>query len=188
MQFSSLEEELSAAEQLLPSDKGVFVVVKQIENAAAASGVLINRLEVTPGAVGLATTLKGKTAEGGVTETPQSGGEVLETPKIQLKTSLVGDYRSLLQFLTNTLAVPRVISIRDLTITSSGQSSQVNSSFTIEAYWQPLPSQLASIETPVEDLTEVEAARLSKIALAPEATSAAVPPVPLGRSDLFAPF
>src|SRR3972149_8971980 len=40
-----LEKQVVAAEQLLPSGKNVFLLVSQIERAAASSGVLLNRVE-----------------------------------------------------------------------------------------------------------------------------------------------
>src|SRR3989304_8579037 len=48
---TELEKQVVAAEQLLPSDKNVFLFVSQIERAAASSGVLLNRVESTPGSL-----------------------------------------------------------------------------------------------------------------------------------------
>ena len=180
--------QLGAAEQILPSDKEPFVLVRQTEGAAAVSGVLLNRIEVVPGAIGQVSAQKETPPAAGASAQPPTGGDTgAEASKIQLRISLTGDYKSLLSFLDNILSLPRVATIRDLVV-FSGQSGQLTSAFMIEAYWQSIPTELASIETPIEDLTQSESARLEQVTLAGLASPAAVPPVPLGRSDLFSPF
>jgi len=191
-----LEVKLSGAESLLPSDKEVFSLVTQVENAARSSGVLLSRLETAPGTIGegqanIAT--KGTSAP--VSQQP-GGGSSFDAgiPKIQIKISLAGDYKSYLQFINLLLSLPRVVAIRDLAVSSSsssGQSSQLRISLTIDAYWQPLPKELASIESPISELTPQETETLRQIKTTEESVgvpSAAVPVVPLGRLDLFAPF
>lgn len=184
---SKLEEQLKAAELLLPSDKDVFLLVRQIEQTAASSGILIGRVEVTPGSINK-PTLKGQTT--GVAETPAPSqnqqGISVDASVIQVRLSLTGDYRSLFQFLTNTFALPRTLALKDLSVTA-GQNSQVSSSMLVEAYWQAIPGELASVETPVELLTDSESARLEKIHPG-SVEQVVVPQVPLGRSDIFAPF
>ena len=184
-----LEQQLTAAEQLLPSDKGVFSLVGQIEKSAAASGVLLSRIEVAPGS--LSESLPEKPAPA-----PSDAGEGTDVgdvaQKVQLKVSLSSDYKSLLQFLNNMLSLSRVITIRDLSVSaassSSGESSQIRISLAFDAYWKPLPKQLASIESPIAELTPSESARLENVQLTGFVTPPTVPEVPKGKPDLFTPF
>lgn len=192
-----LDNQLIAAEQLMPSDKGIFSIVSRIERAAAASGVLLSGIEVV--APGQAAAQKAPSAPG-TTATPApsaspapaapaapqtAGGE----SKVQLRVSVNSDYKSFLQLLNNILAIPRVLSVAEMGLaagSASGGSSQLKTGFLIDAYYSPLPRELSSIETPIEDLTASEVSLLNK-AVSEEA-SAVVPAVPVGRSDLFASF
>lgn len=185
-----LEKQLVAGEQLLPSDKGVFTLVAQIERAAAASGVILSRVEVSPGSID--GTFDDKPAAGG-TSGKGSGGatdgtEADASPKIQLKVSVESNYKSFLQFLGNMLSISRVVSVKDMAISSAADTGQIKVSLTVDAFWQALPKDLPSIETPIEKLTDSELARLEQIQETGLVTAPIVPSVPLGRSDLFAPF
>lgn len=178
-----LHSQLGFSEQILPSDKAVFAFVSQVELAAARSGVLLSKVDVAPG------SLTGDSGDA----TPKAGETADPAPKIQVKTSLTSDYRSLLNFLVSMYSVSRVIGIRDFTISSGASGEQgaaaLRSSLVIDAYWKTLPTQLGSIESPVENLTEEEE-EILKRAKAAEISSppAVVPTVPIGRPDLFAPF
>lgn len=188
-----LDNQLVAAEGLLPSDKGVFSLVRQIEGAAVASGVLIDRLEVTPGQV--AGEASKNNAAVGQQQTTGSGdktGVKDPAPKIVLKVSFSSGYSSLVTFIGNVLGIPRALSISDISLsaTSSEGTAVVRALVTVNGYWQQLPTQLSSIESPLEELTSTELELLSKIKTTGGvgAGSRAAPAVPLGKSDLFAPF
>lgn len=185
----TLEQQLAAAEQLLPSDKGVFLLVGQLERAASASGVLLTRVEVAPGVINATGDKSAPPSPSPAVPSSSSGSGTADVaPKILVKASVGSDYKSFLQFLKNTLSVSRVISIKDLTVSSSGESNQLKINLTIEAYWQALPSELPSIESALADLTDSELARLREVSLTGLVSVPGVPSVPLGRSDLFAPF
>ena len=187
-----LTQDLGYAELLLPSDKGVFLIIRQIEVAAASSGVVLNKVDVAPGPLGQ------DDSAGSAGSQPQvaKSGDVAETaPKIQLKVAITSDYSSFLNFISNISAISRVTSIRDLTLSSSsspGEKAPLRTSMVINAYWKSLPTKLGQIEAPLSNLSEAELLRINKAKLA--ATSAAtssaalVPLVPTGREDLFAPF
>lgn len=196
-----LDVQLGSAEALLPSDKGVFLLVAQIERAASLAGVILNKVDVTPGAVGQITSdaksgaaaaqpAAGATANTGAADL---GGATFDTAKIQLKVSITSDYSAFLRFLTSIAILPRVVSISDLTLSSAStgsETSAVRTLLTIDAYWSPIPSELPSVETPVEKLTESEEQRLGSVRSA-EATgggAVSLPSVPTGKPDLFAPF
>ena len=183
----SLDLQLGASEQLLPSDKGVFSLVTQIERISAASGVLLNRVDVAPGSLNDAGNTKNAAAVGS-----QPGGQATIGQSIQLKVSITGDYKSFEQFLKNIFSVSRILAIKDLSLSastsSSGQSSQVRAAMTIDAYWQPLPKELNSIESPVEDLTESELAILNQVSSTGAISTPSITSVPTGKTDPFSSF
>ncbi len=186
---SLLEEQLSAAEQLLPSDKAVFSLVGQVERAVGTSGVLLNGIEVAPGVLDPSEQTEDKSKPASGAPATAKEGEAEIAPKIQVKVSVGSDYKSFIQFLTNIVSMSRVVSIKDLSLSSSGESNQVKAALTIDAYWQVLPKELPSIEAPFEEITDSESARLEQVRTTGLVSPpVAVPVVPLGRSDLFAPF
>lgn len=173
-----LDKQLAVAEAMLPSGEALFSFVRQVESAAATSGVILNKIDVGPSSA-LASGAK---------------SEASSIPKIQVKVSLTSDYRSLVTFLGRILSLPRANGIFELTISSSatgGQSGPLRTSTVIDAFWRPLPRDLGSIETPVVQLTEKEMELLAKAQVATVSTptfGGVVSLVPTGRSDLFAPF
>src|SRR3990167_316697 len=184
---TELEKQVVAAEQLLPRDKNVFLLVSQIERAAASSGVLLNRVESTPG------SLEAVSGEPPANAPAPSAGAATEiAPSVKVNVSLTSGYSSLLQFLNNVSTIPRTVSISDLSVSSatSEGSAQLKVSMSIFAYFKPMPTDLGSIETPVTELTQSEKDKLEKIIDTGLATtpSVSVPQVPIGREDIFAPF
>lgn len=181
-----LDSKLGAAEALLPSDKGVFSLVSQVEQVALSSGVILGKVEVAPGGI---------SAPGALNIPPVSGipGKSISpevAPKIQLKVTISSDYRSFLNFLNNLLALPRVLKVSDLSIaqvSASDQSSQLKIAITIDAFWQSLPSELGSIEMPLADLTAGELQLLEQVRTSSSGITPAVS-VSGGKSDPFAGF
>lgn len=184
-----LEKQLASAEQLLPSDKGTFNVVRQIEGASSSSGILLNRLEVVAASINQDPAHQAPVAAGGVD--PTQAVESVSAPKVQLKLTASSDYASFLGFLNTLYTSSRVLSVDDLALSLAAESgAQIRTSFSTNAFWKPLPVTLASIESPVEELNSTELARLSSVSQQ-QATGqipTGVPTVPLGRRDLFAPF
>ena len=193
--IETMEANLAAADALIPSDKGVFTLIAQLEKAAAASGVLLNRVDIAPGPIegdGLSTTTSSSAAVSQQPVVAAQSGTVDSfglAPRVQVKLSLTSDYKSFLQFLNNSLAISRVVAIQDLSVASASESSsQVRAAMVVNAFWKPLPRELSSIETPIEELTGEESARLSQVSETGLSGVAPIGPVTLGRSDLFAPF
>lgn len=198
-----LDKQLSESEQLLPSDKGVFSIVSQIEKAASSAGVILNKVDVTPGTVGDSASLGKTAAESGAApaagSAPGQGAADLinvnvTTPKVQLSLSLTSDYRGFLQFINILTSLPRVVSVRDLSVSSTGGAGSqgaIRTLLTVDAYWKPLPKELPAVETPIEKLTAGELQLLDKVKSA-QAGGTGVPPgnisVPVGKTDIFAGF
>jgi len=89
-------------------------------------------------------------------------------------------------------SVSRILAIKDLNLSastsSSGEGSQMRAAMTIDAYWQPLPKELNSIESPIEDLTETELAILNQVSSTGTVSTPSIPSVPTGKTDLFSSF
>ena len=100
---TELERQVVAAGQLLPSDKNLFLLVSQIERAASSSGVLLNRIETTPGLI--------DSNSGGQppaeTPAPKAGENASPeiAPNVEVNVAFTGGYSSFLQFLGNILAM-----------------------------------------------------------------------------------
>lgn len=180
---TTLEQQLAAAEAMLPSEKEVFTFIRQIETAVGSTGVLLGRVEVVTGTIN---------DGGNLSVPPPAAGDpglglVSVAPKVQARLSITSSYSSLLQFLSSMYNAARVVTIDDLTIASSS-GAQIRASVTVDAYWKPLPVDLGSIEKVVVRLNEGEIALLDSVVSEDLSSQPSVPEVPLGRSDLFAPL
>ncbi len=156
---SKLEEQLISAEQLLPSDKNVFSILRQIEGAASATGVLLNKVEVVAGTINTAPGANSPNVPVSPPVAPLTPGAIGPdlAPKVQLRLSTTSDYTSLLKFLTSLYSFSRVVSIDAISLSAAiGESLQLRTSFTVDAFWKSLPQELGSIENPVENLTSSE--------------------------------
>lgn len=198
-----LDRQLSAGEQLLPSDKGVFTIISQIEKEASASGVVLDKIDAAPGNVGDSLTL-GQSLDKDAKTAPQQGANVgqisadlgdlvVTTPKVALKVMISSDYQGLLRFVNALNLLPRVISIHDFTIVSSGSGSGISTRLTIDAFWEPIPRELPAVETPISALTESESKILDNVKFAASGAGPVIGggggvSVPSGKSDIFAPF
>ena len=197
-----LDRQLSASEQLLPSDKGVFSIVSQIEREASAAGVVLDKVDVAPGSVGDSLTLsqsqetntqptQRQTASSGQ-GSADLGSLAVSTPQVQLKIAVSSDYQGLLRFINGLYSVSRIVSIHDLTIVSSGSGSGITTQLIIDAFWAPIPRELPAVETPIVFLTDSELAILQKVSPGEGGVGIAAGgegvSVPTGKSDIFAPF
>jgi Tfp pilus assembly protein PilO len=188
-----LEAKFVLSEKLIPSDKAVFSMVTQVEKAASISGVILDKLDLVPGSASDQNAASGDSVVSATGVAGDTGTLGVDTPRIQIRVSIISDYLSLLRFLNLLLDSQRAVTITDLAIgsdsTTSGGGGSLKSSMVVNAFWKPIPKELPAIETPISQITEAEAKLLNKIANVVEATiSAEVPRVPLGRPDLFAPF
>ncbi len=188
---SKLEQQLVASEQLLPSDKNVFSVLRQIEQAASQTGVLLNKVEAVTGTINEPSTTPPGTGApvSAPIAVPAANNTSNIAPKVEVRLSITSDYTSLIKFLSSLYTFSRVVSVDAISLSAAfGESLQLRTTFTVDAYWKSLPEALGSIENPVEKLTSAEEQLLDKVSK-PEAIQApTVPTVPVGRSDLFTPF
>lgn len=178
-----LTRQLELSEQLLPSQRNVFTLLATIENAANTSGVLVEKVDVISDSLN-------ESASAQAAASAASGAKSVKGTSVEVNLSLGSSYSSLLQFMRALLATSRVVEIEDLNVSSSkGDSTALSTTFSVRAYWNPLPSDLGAIENNLEKLTAEEASLLDKV----QSDIIAVPQVelpapPLGRPDLFAPF
>lgn len=194
---SKLKTQLTSAERVLPSEKNIFLFIRQIEDIRNKSGVVITSLSV--GSVGQfkSNTAKPDPADGKVgvpaPAPPVVGADndiavSVGASAVEMKVSVTSDYRSILQFLNNLYAMARVTIVKDLSFASSPEG-QITTTLVISSLWQPLPSDLPSIESPLPTLGKAETDLLAKIeSSGADTASAPVPDVPKGRPDIFTKF
>ena len=184
-----LRIQLSAAEQLVPSEKDIFVFIKQVEEKRDSSGVKISNLSV--GSVGQFSSGKAASGDAAAPPPPPTAVDDAATAagaeQVQMKLSVSSDYRSILQFLNDLYSLPRVIVIKDVSFSQA--EGQVNTSLTVNGLWQALPTELASIEAPIATLTKDDTELLAKVESSGAVTTPTiVPQVPTNKSDPFSPF
>jgi len=189
-QESLLDTQLGAADQLLPSDKSTFKIIQQIEKAVSDSGVLLDKLDTAPGSV---VQEANESSNSGSSAAPVASSIVEEVgsslPSLKFNIAITGDYSSFLRFLRNSLLITRVVSLDGLGVSASSDGNTiVSSSFTIDAFWQPLPSVIGNIEAPIESLTPDEEEVLSDVTLPDKIESTTPSEVATGRTDIFSPF
>ncbi len=192
---SKLKTQLTSAELLLPSEKNIFPFIRQIEDIRNRSGVVITSLSV--GTVGQFNSGKAKPDAGAPSAPapvpPAAGADSdiagsVSASVVEMKVSVTSDYRSILQFLNNLYAMARVTIVKDLSFSPTADG-QITTSLVISSLWQPLPSDLPSIEAPLPSLTKADTDLLSKIENeGPISAPAPVPDVPKGRPDIFTKF
>ncbi|KKP93679.1 MAG: hypothetical protein UR98_C0003G0049 [Parcubacteria group bacterium GW2011_GWA1_36_12] len=177
-----LEDQLAAAEQLLPSDSNAFSVLRQVEDTANTSGVLLSKIEVITGSFGEGGASAGASASG-------ASPELNLAPAVEIRLSLTSDYQSLLGFISGLYSFSRVASIDSLSVSAGGgDEGLLSTSFAVNAHWKQLPQNLGSIEAPVENLTSSEEELLANVKSPQRTESAPVPPVATGRGNPFNPY
>ena len=186
---AELEKQLSLSDKLLPSDKGMFTFLAQIETMRAQAGVLVNKVDVTAGSLdgsGVESGAVGAAAAANSSKSPTSS----LSENVEVKLSLSSSYASLLQFLSTMYSASRVVAVDDVSLSSTSDTAGlIRSTLTVRAFWQPLPSDLGSVEDPVSELTSKEKELLDKVeVVAVAAPQIVVQPLTPGKADLFAPF
>ena len=175
-----LEEQLASAEQLLPSDSNIFAVLRQVEDTASATGVLLNKIETT---VGSANT--------GIPANLPAGNTVSlgAAPAVAVNLAMVADYQSLLNFLSGLYSFSRVVSIDQISVSGGrGDTIALSTSFSVNAHWKELPQNLGSVEASITPLTAAEEEMLANVQSTQIIETPLVPSVPTGRGNPFEPF
>lgn len=189
-----LKTQLSAAEQLLPSEKKIFEFIRQVENVRNNTGVVITNLSV--GSVGQFKSSNSEKADEGAGQNttpapapaaPPAEGEVdANVNTVTMKVSVSSDFEQIFKFLNELYALPRVTTVKELTFAIDQQGSRLSTSLDINSLWQQLPTDLASVEAPLASLDQAEVDLLAKV----ESTGAVsapvvVPDVPKGKLNIF---
>lgn len=189
-----LKTQLTAAEQLLPSEKGIFTFIRQIENVRNGSGVVITNLSV--GSVGQFSTGSETTvgdSQNGAPVPPPSAPpaagaqpDLGDVSKVTMKVTLTSDFDQIFGFLNQLYALPRVTTVSGLSF-SLDQGGLIGTTMDINSLWQELPSELPSVEAPLATISEPEAALLKKVeSEGSVASPVVVPDVPKGKTNIFA--
>lgn len=181
LDHNKLEEQLVAAEQLLPSGADIFAVLGKVEDTANTTGILLNSISTDPAGVNASGSRRA------VTTSPESS----LAPAVVLSLSISGDYQSLMRFVGGLYSYSRVVSIDTMTISAGGgggEGAGLSTSFDVNAHWKGLPDTLGSIEAPVQTLTVQEEELLEKVRSPEKQEIPPVPDVAKGRGDPFTPY
>ncbi len=189
------KQQLSIAEQIIPSDKNIFPLLQQIENVRNDSGVVISNLSV--GTVGQfkscdAASSSDTTGSGAAAAPPAPSNDdpiaAAGASSVSMKLSINSDYKSMLKFLSDVYNLPRVTVVNDLGF-GVGQQGQLTTQLTISSLWQATSAQLPSVEAPLASLSKTDLDLLSNVQNTGVVNaSPVVPNVPKGKPDIFTPF
>lgn len=185
---TTLNKQLGDAELIIPSDKAIFTFVRQIEDVAEKSGIVLAKIDTQPGSLSGSV---GAAPVGLPSAGAGSGSTQDAAPKMQVRVDISADYRSFLSFIENLFSLARITAIRELSISTGGEGiGALRISMTIDAFWKSLPTELGSIETPIQNLTSEQTKILQRASTAVSSgLSIQIPTlVPVGKQDLFAPF
>lgn len=187
-----LKVQRSAAEKLLPSEKDIFVSLRQVESVRNSSGVIINSLSV--GAIGQFSSGEGTQATDASAPPPPTpeaaagatSADLGDVNAVTIKTTMSSDFDQIFSFLNALYALPRVTTVTALTF-SIDQDGLINTSMDINSLWQQLPGEIASVEAPLPSLTAEELDLLKKVNEGSAvAAPVEVPDVPKGKTNIFA--
>src|SRR3989344_3860560 len=90
-----LEAKFVLAEKLIPSDKAVFSMITQVEKAASISGVILDKRDLVPGSASDQNAASGDSVVSATGVTGDTGSLGVDTPRIQIRVSIISDYLSL---------------------------------------------------------------------------------------------
>ncbi|KKR78302.1 MAG: hypothetical protein UU23_C0001G0066 [Candidatus Curtissbacteria bacterium GW2011_GWA1_40_9] len=100
--------------------------------------------------------------------------------------SVTSDFDQIFRFLNEIYLLPRVTTISGLDFTHD-RSGLISTTMEINSLWQERPTQLASVEAPLPDLSKSEIALLKKIENdGSVGTPIEIPDVPRGKANIFA--
>lgn len=155
----------------LPSEKDLPSLLSILERLAAETGAAIASVQLTPGQIA-----------------PTGGGG--EAANFPVKVTIAGSFAQIKSFLGSVTNASRVVTVRNLTITSSTtQQASLSATLNLESFFQSLTATKFKTSDPLQNLTTEEQEVLAKITvpLPVVITPPAQPPV-TGKADPFAPF
>jgi len=159
-QFRRLVKNYSTARELLPGEAEVSNVLDAIQQMARANHVRVTMFDASkPGAKSTnpaATTNPGPTAS--ATKSPQTSRPEITLNERVMPAQIQGTHANVARFLSDVAKYPRIIYVRDLSITSLNSQESVN--LTLVTYDAPTSGILPPIPTELRAEFQTHAGQL----------------------------
>jgi Tfp pilus assembly protein PilO len=153
-QFRRLVNNYSTARELLPGEAEVSNVLEAIQQMARTNNVRVTMFDASkPGAK--STTNPGPTATG--VKSPQTSPEITLNERV-MPAQIQGTHANVARFLSDVAKYPRIIYVRDLSITSLNNQESVN--LTLVTYDAPTSGILPPLPTELRATFQTHAGQL----------------------------
>ena len=149
-QFRRLVDNYNTARELLPSEAEVSNVLDAIQQMARANSVRVTMFDASkPGAKSSPTVTPNAAAPGTPAKSPQTAQPEIILNERVMPAQIQGTHANVARFLSDVAKYPRIIYVRDLSITSLNKQESVN--LTLVTYDAPTSGILPPIPTELRD-------------------------------------
>ncbi|MEK9143600.1 MAG: type 4a pilus biogenesis protein PilO [Patescibacteria group bacterium] len=174
----SLRGQFAVLLSVIPQEKSVSTIVETIDGLVARAGVHITDMMIAgPGSI---ATGSGAKSTGSL--------KVKGVPFLPFSLNISGSYDQIQNFFGLVNQVRRLFTVEnfDLSIVPSGETQ---ARIALGAYYQPLPTKLGNVKTPVLKLSQIEVALLEKLSSYQDLTlSSAIELTPVVNDGTRDPF
>ena len=171
---ADLNSKVFLAESSLPSDKPVFQAVDLVQSKAGQYGLVVDGFDFSPGLVASESGAKSQTD--------------LIAPSMELKTTLVGSFESLLQFIDGVERSGPLTDVKGFSVSSSQlDSGVVKTTLTLQIYYLPAPEALPKVTGALQEITDEQLAVLDLMSTYTQTTPTSLAP-PAGAPLRDNPF
>lgn len=179
---NQLRQQLSVLVSAVPSDKSLPTVFSTVEGVAGQAGVSIAGMNIG-GDTSLATA--------SATTKQTSQERLIGTRTIPFSVTIDGSLSAVQQFITLAPGVRRLLRIRTFAITFPQGDKQLNIALDMDAFYQPMPTNIGKTNAVLPKMTAEEQGVISKVSQLPLASSddVSLPPPLIGqmKQDPFSP-
>jgi Tfp pilus assembly protein PilO len=154
-QFRRLVNNYSTARELLPGEAEVSNVLDAIQQMARTNHVRVTMFDASKPGAKSTTTNPGPTATG--VKSPQTSPEITLNERV-MPAQIQGTHANVARFLSDVAKYPRIIYVRDLSITSLNNQESVN--LTLVTYDAPTSGILPPIPTELRAEFQTHAGQL----------------------------
>jgi len=158
-QFRRLVDNYNTARELLPSEAEVSNVLDALQQMARANSVRVTMFDASkPGAKSGPTATPNAAAPGTPAKSPQTAQPEITLNERVMPAQIQGTHANVARFLSDVAKYPRIIYVRDLSITSLNKQESVN--LTLVTYDAPTSGILPPIPTELRDEFQSHTAQL----------------------------
>lgn len=177
---ADLKKQVAALIAAVPQEKSLQTIVGTIDGLANQTGVVIDEMNLgNPGSIATGSA----TAASGV-------DKKIGANRLPFTISVSGDYGRVRAFIGKINAVRRLFDVSSFDVSPQGVG-ETRARISLTAYYQPLPTKIWSVETPLAPLAKKEEEVLRAVLEYPEVAASVgeqlTPGFSSGRSDPFSP-